>query len=601
VAAGHDGQLFPGWLVEPECIPALTVSGSSDKTAFRTTLLSDSAESLVAHYKFQQRLATGGCEADNSAILRAGVGTLRQRLRLWTGNLRMKLLMQCLLALWICMIPDLASAQAPADVGALLQKINRVIREAVGIDPPGNAVAQDLEGPNKRLPLEKDVDDLRTRLQGYSHAMQAWIVHVCQLSEEQHAQLKDVFDAQVAADVKEFSERKLPENGQQYFPAGFPMVFTITFAEERGPAVAVEFTSHIVAVLQKSVLTGEQSERLAAALQERESFQTQAFIGSLVAIIDDELFLTQVQRERLHEKLTQQKPAIVHPFYVFQPQAYYLPYKSLAGVVSINSDRSFLDHVQKKRWQDLDGADPNSQHVIFQASSGIDGWHQQMKDVGLKQREKFLHAAAVRVAWLEKELHLSGEQVEYLNTASKGAAVRAVGDWKETTQQMFEQMEQQMAAMRGDFAFGAQNIDTRSLEKNEVWTDAVKTVIGADRDQSTAERRAVIRTANARCVLALLDDEIWLLPEQREPMLSLVEKSRSEDAAAFQYQEYIRHVIMIAFPLLKSDEAERNKILTEPQREVWKQMQSFFLLQKQNNYVQIQLRNNGGSFGFMLQ
>jgi hypothetical protein len=56
----------------------------------------------------------------------------------------------------------------------------------------------------------------------------------------------------------------------------------------------------------------------------------------------------------------------------------------------------------------------------------------------------------------------------------------------------------------------------------------------------------------------------------------------------------------MAHPLFLTNEKKRNEVLTPTQQEVWKVMQSFFNYQNQNNYVQIQLRNNNGNFGFQI-
>lgn len=291
---------------------------------------------------------------------------------------------------------------------------------------------------------------------------------------------------------------------------------------------------------------------------------------------------------------------VEHPLYSFKPQSYYLPYESLSVISSRATGDDVLEPSQKKRLKDLAGTDNNNQQIVFQAASGVEEWHKQMNQAGLKQREQFLRAAAVRVTWYEKELKLSPEQVEYLNNAGKGAAVRALGDWKESTQQTLDQMEQQMAQMGGNFGFGAQSIDTRAIEKNEIWADAVKSVtVGIARDRLEG-RSDVDRTASARSVLALFDDELWLSPDQRTALLPMFEKTMPKDSTPTNYQEYIRDVVLMAHPLFKVKEKERNAIVTEAQGVVWKNLESYFQPQQGNNYVQIPLRNNGGSFGFNL-
>ena len=164
-------------------------------------------------------------------------------------------------------------------------------------------------------------------------------------------------------------------------------------------------------------------------------------------------------------------------------------------------------------------------------------------------------------------------------------------------------MEQQIAQMGQNFGFSASVIDTKSIDQNEIWKDAVKSVTAGAAQQQVEMRFQRVqgdKSAMAAGVLALLDEELWLTPEQRLPLLAQFEKTMPNDLTAVQYREYIRDIVLIAHPLFKTTEKKRDEILTEPQRDVWKQLASFFQWQKENNYVQIQLRNNGGSFGFTL-
>jgi hypothetical protein len=223
-----------------------------------------------------------------------------------------------------------------------------------------------------------------------------------------------------------------------------------------------------------------------------------------------------------------------------------------------------------------------------------------MHQLGSKQRDLYLRAAAVRIAWYQKELQLSPEQVDHLTIASKGAAIRALADWKESTEQTFEQMQQHLAQAGGNFGFGANPIDTRAIDQNEIWSEALKTMTEGTSNGGMIERAASLKACRSASLLALFDEELWLTPDQRKALVSQFEKSVPESEQSLQYQDYIREIVLMAHPLFLTNEKKRNEVLTPPQQEVWKVMQSFFNYQNQNNYVQIQLRNNNGNFGFQI-
>ena len=484
----------------------------------------------------------------------------------------------------------------------ILERFGTLIERAIGNDVrehDGEATFMD-ENPRQNLPGERDIEEYKARLQLYSLALQNWLAVTGQLSDEQQVALQKLFDEEVVNSTESFSETPVAEGQQQIFPATFPMLFTVMGTNRSGSSTAVDFSQQILQSIRGGLLNPEQQERIDVALKERSEFHHEAFVEYLVAQVDEELFLTAEQRQNIIRILAERTPSISHPLYMFNAQSYYLPYESMSTIFSNAASGKILDTNQKKRMQDLNNTDPNSQHIIFQSSAGRDSWYTQMNEAGLKERKKFLNAAAVRVAYFQKELSLSAEQTEFLTSASKGAAVRAVNDWKESTEQVFESMEQQMAQMGGDFGFGASNMDVRSIENNEIWTDALKTITKEPAKNVTLLRKKAHQNATANSVLALLDHELWLLPEQRTRLQPLVEKSMPKSSDPFQYQEYIREVILIAYPLFRTPEKASNEILHKPQQGVWKQLQSSFRHQKENNYVEVQLRNNGASFGFSL-
>lgn len=487
-----------------------------------------------------------------------------------------------------------------ADEDTLLQELGKLIGGAIrGVRgeepaPPQQAMAIVDPNGNGLAPSEKDQQECRDRLQAHSAAMQEWLAKTCELTTEQVPKMKELFDAQLAKDIAKFAKTRVHHPQNQAFPATFLLLFT------KPSGLATNFSQTITAAVRKELLTEDQSQLLEAALSERATIRGQAFLSYVVSLIDKELYLTTSQRDALASELAARKSAIHHPLYSFSPQSYYLPYESLSQIIPASAGKNFLEPSQKKRLQDLSATDPNGQHIIFRSETGPEEWHKQMNEAGRQQRDKYLRAIAVRVTYFQKELELSEDQIEHLTVAGKGAAVRALGDWKESTEQTIEQMEQQMAQMQGNFAFGSQNMDTAGIEQNEIWSDAMESIIPGVSLDRRDQRAKANRTAMAAALVALLDDELWLTPDQREPLQKLVVESLPAKSDPAQQQEYIREIVLLAYPLFKTSDQERGKLFTEPQGEVWKSMQTFFQWQAANNYVQIPLRNQGGSFGVML-
>ena len=445
------------------------------------------------------------------------------------------------------------------------------------------------------VPTEKDRTEHIDRLKAYSGALQVWITQACVLTDAQQTTLKEVADKMLADEITRFAKRRNPQHQNQMFPETFPILFT------RLAGAADGFQTKLLAAIRKELLTREQQDKLTTALADRAKAHREAFRTYIVAIFDKELFLTTEQRTALASELAAKGQTRIHPLYAFQPQSYYLPYESLGVLLPKAKGKTFLEESQEKRLQDLYDSTSNNNNLVFQTSSGPDEWQKQIAEAGKAQREQYQRAAAVRVDYFRTELKLTPEQSEFLTTAGKGASIRALGDWKETTQQTIDQMQQQMAQMGGNFGFGAQNMNTNTIEQNEIWAEAVKSVTSSGAaDDSLKQRKDFHTTATADMLLALLDEELWLMPEQHERLRVIIRKSLPNTSDPTQSQEYVRDVVLLAFPLFKTREQDRNEILTEPQREAWKQLQSFFQWQQQGNYMQIPLRNQGGSVGFML-
>ena len=203
----------------------------------------------------------------------------------------------------------------------------------------------------------------------------------------------------------------------------------------------------------------------------------------------------------------------------------------------------------------------------------------------------------MRVGYFERRLNLTPEQVEYLTVASKGATTSALADWKQSTQQTVDRMVEQMGQMRGNFAFSAQNVSVDGLDNNEIWAEAVRTV---NADNKSEDRANHIQHVRAMTVTAFLDQELWLTPAQREDVMKFTEQVMPKSLAKGSYDDYVRELVLLAYPLHKVSEAKVNEVLTESQLAVWKQLKDFLRLNRGNNYIEIPMKNQGGSFSVPL-
>lgn len=503
------------------------------------------------------------------------------------------------MALWLTSSPTCHGFQKG---NSLLQELGRAIGNALGgRDPaPGRNMAapEAVIMPPQEVPArpEKDVEEFTQRMHGYSQVLQGWIATVTEMSDVQKQQLRLLIDKQLVESKKRFAGNSSGQDGNHVFPEVFPVHFTLQ--NQNRPAT--NFADSILKTVQSEILRPEQIAALQAAIEERRQFQLRAVAEYLAAEIDAELFLTTGQRQQVIESLLSVKPPVSHSLYAFQVQSYYLPYESLGNLTTRSGINRLLDDHQHHRLRDLTDSD-GSGHIVFQAATGVEEWNRQLLEMSVRQRDQYLRAAKVRVSCYERELRLTSDESQYLTTAGKGAAVTALMDWKESTRQRFDQMQEQMAQFGGNFGFGAGTINTQGIDQNPIWTRAL-TSLGEERVRVVMETRSeAIRSGLAMCLVAMLDEELWLLPPQRDMLHKLSAQFARGSSESTQYQEYIGHIILLAYPLFLIPESDISEALSENQQQVWKSLRGFYNIREQDNYVQIPLRNQGGSFGFMLR
>ena len=518
----------------------------------------------------------------------------------------------CILQRIVLCVFALASPTAMMQDGKLISEIGKLFGDALrelSEDKPEPAqpaaVMRAIEFPQQKVaPGEADRKKHADRTQALAAVIQSWVTQTCQLDEAQREQLQTAVNDSLKVEAERYAKKNDPNRGNVAFGPTTPLLFvhsdngkTTTVNGQEIDSIGAIYSNELLKVIQNDILTDTQKELLMTAMKERLEFQNAAFREYVVALCDEELFLAEVQRQKMLEQFSTGSKKITSPFYSFIAQQYYLPNKSLSEVL-VASKAFYLDSRQKGRLKDLLAGDGNQNYIMFQSSEGADQWEETVKQSVPKQRTIYLNAAAVRIGYLERSLKLTPEQVAYLTIASKGATLNALDDWKVATHQTIDQMKQHMAQQQGNFGFSAQNISVDGLDKNEIWTSAIREVQG---EKPSEERIAAIRRAKSNAVTALLDQEMWLMPSQRAAVLKFTEAAMPANSVKSDYDQYVRELILLVYPLHKTPETTVTEVLSESQQAVWKQLKGFFQFNQGNaNYVQIPLGDQGGAFPVQL-
>lgn len=470
----------------------------------------------------------------------------------------------------------------------IFRRMGRAAGQILGGQPPVAMVQQQqafavpmmANGPQGQ-PSEKEREEFKARSEAYVAAFRSWLIEVCELTPEQQALFDEGVKAELATIQKAYSEES--DVNRQHAAMGdtYPLIFPI-----KGERTA-KIDRALKKYLEANLLTDVQKQKYEAAMKERAEWQSEQFRTLILQILDSQLYFSGEQRTKLGDTLKETNK-IKHPLYTFQPQSYYLPYESIDVLVPSAFRSDVLEKPQQRRLRDL-GQNSNS-NTIFQSSEGQEGWERTIKSTAENYREMMLLAAEVRIGWYRRELKLSDDQVAALQIAAKGATISEVTEWKEQAESTIDQMVQQMARFGGNFAFGTASLNSQSLDSSQIWQQAIENISGSEIIQA---RTANERNIMAGSVAALFDQEMWILPSQRQKVIDAIAPTLPARFSSIQYSEYFRDMVLICHPLCRFDENQKKATFSDSQQAVFDLLAKHFRYRAENGYAEFSLRNQG--------
>ncbi len=478
-----------------------------------------------------------------------------------------------------------------------------------------------------RLPAQP-AKKLQARLELLSRCYQTWLEATLTLTDEQRVKLAQLLQAELAQDPALFI-KPIPRL-QATIPRDLPVLFGL----HDGPADA--FTKSVNQSLKANVLSAEQSARLDAALAERARWLRQAYCQYFVAMVDEHLFLTTDQREKVLASCLKSARPPRHAMYQLggQVYGYYMPIESASAVMPPDF-KKILETCQARCLELTDGND--QQPNYFSSNEGRPAWEKKLAEMNAAGRVLLRNAVEVRVRWATIEYDLNPDQVARLQVAGKGAATTALSDWRENARSTLDSIEQQMQQQPGggNMMWGVGDIDGNSIGRNPFWTAALTAVrprpsvpetpastpdpsspepippapdLPQPRPENAARRPATNRAPpfpiNSRerfrhasgvaATLAMLDQELWLTPNQREALRSEVAKSiPAQGVQHSDYTQYLGGLILLAQPMCWLDADSLSSRLRPAQRETWDEMKKIYRFNAGNSTVSISFPNWG--------
>lgn len=490
--------------------------------------------------------------------------------------------MVLVLAILALIIGNTRSGQAFDGVSDLL---GEVFRRLVPRPQPAAVPVQPLRQMPPPPPAE--LKARHVRLEAYFAARLYWLKSICDLDEEQVPGVVMALEKLRAAAEQEYAQ----DNHRRSH--GFSDYAAVRFTVDGAASRDANSVDPPEMILEQ--LTNRQRDQLKRAQQARAAAMQAVLRDRIVDVFDSELFLTSNQREQLERHIAEKLGGEPFRLYSLTPQNFYLNYTSPEKLLS-GLDLQVLSAVQRKRCAAVcnsrTSGSGSERYLTFMSNQGVDGWYDSLDEAMHMQRDRLLEIAAVRSEFYQAEFGLNDEQVRRLELAAKGTVLYCLEDWEESTvrnlRQWEERMQEQQQFRNGNFGFSVSVPQTQVVDQHQLWKSTLSD-LKIDLNDSESDRALRQRRTEAAYLLALLDQELWLTPEQRMQMAPLL--SQVMPRSRLQGYDYFYEVYLMAIPVMKLNDKDLEKILAPSQRRAWENLKGQYRVNGQN--VTITGRNMG--------
>jgi len=443
--------------------------------------------------------------------------------------------------------------------------------------PHGPATGQVVVGERPQAEAATRESRLRTHVAVF----QDWTARTCDLSEQQRADVRARLDEQLR-NAGHHAETPALEKGGPALSALAPIMFTLEANDEN-----VLCNSRVTGRISE-LLTEKQRPAWFDALNERREAIRAANLDFVVHLVDEDFVLTDEQLESMKEALRSagtRTPQKIRELDIglfsfptdnaVLPQVPLYPWFWPAGRASLSPEQQ---HILDIRQADYRFASVGSQKVELPwpaSPNREERLTERMVAFLETQRAEFTGFTENRVAALSADWPLADNQKRYLAVAGKGATQRCFDSWKKEVRELLADLLKEFANagtfFRDDEKISWPAPSVFSMEHDLVWQHAVRKVTSTVAAQ---RRRPFHREAIVGYVTAMLDKELWLTADQREPLSDLVD-------AAFPRaieigQPRVKELELLIVPLFGIPDDQLASVLRESQLAAWKILQAQF-------------------------
>ena len=423
-------------------------------------------------------------------------------------------------------------------------------------------------------PVDAIVGERRERLDAHTAAFQEWANRICRLSDIEQAELAEKL-SQKRQQLEDRWKRNVHRQNE-------PLADYAPVALTALGGAANFLRREQAGTLLEEVLSDEHQKLLFDAFDERVEEIRTAMLNFAIILVDDELFLTADQRIPLTSGLRSGNINFDDGVFTFNTRHAYFPFILLRDAVDVLPD-SLLTDIQRKWLNDAFIGPEDARGPMGILGGDIGAMEELRRESAENVKAHFLAAAALRTSWLQHSVALSPQQIELVTVAGKGAALQCTLGWKERMPR--HDLPGQVFVLP-DTAVGRKTVMVDLLDQNEIWQQTVREVGAAD---AYRERAEFHRAATVDYVTAMLDKEIWLTPDQRQPLSELIDAAIPETMQGPKH--HFRELELLIIPLFRIPPEDLGVVLTKAQQTAWNELRNQF--DSDGKTVTFQMRNHG--------
>jgi len=417
------------------------------------------------------------------------------------------------------------------------------------------------------------VEQFEVRLNSHADVFRDWVHDRLDLTVEQNAE----FEKLILTELQRVSIQRNETSSHEVASASAG-IKQIRFTTQ--PNVNNFISSAWLTTFVPGLLNDQQQARWLKVTSERQEWIRTANLGYLVEVVDDFVFLSDRQRVTVAESIRQmtdndrsKQKELEIGLFRFQVQKSILPQAKLYRFLS-GPPRDILSAGQKLI---LDSYGPRIRMGGGRYTARIptpvsDDDDTRMRKAFAAFREKhrvnFATSVNERVSALDAAFSLTESQKRHLFVAGKGVTKQCLARWQAAKFEELRQMGQRIRRLAkvgvGSMEMNVQGVSVRALDHEPIWRGAVTEITAK---ANTRRNLPIHRRAVVGYVTAMLDKELWLRPEQRDPLSALIDDSFPPLKNVEQAD--VKELELLVIPLFCIPDDRLKTVLSVSQRTAW--------------------------------